>query len=207
MFTGIIEDIGKVVRWQKVKGAGILTLSTHLSLGEMAIGSSVAVNGACLTVVAKGQGRLTVDVSPETLDRTNLKGLRLGDAVNLERPLRLQDRLGGHLVTGHIDGVGAAREIKQKGKFVFFSIQVPAQLYAMLVPKGSVAVDGISLTVNECEKQFFSVVIIPHTLKHTNLLGRRVGDKINIETDIIGKYVQRLIASGRSSKDIPFEDF
>jgi riboflavin synthase len=107
--------------------------------------------------------------------------------------LRLSDRLGGHLVTGHVDGIAITRKIKKQGPFVFYSFKVPASIYDLLVPKGSVAVDGVSLTVNECEKQGFSVAVIPHTLKHTNLLGRRVGDKVNIETDLIGKYVQKLL--------------
>ena len=207
MFTGIIEDVGKVYRWQVRKGVGTLTLSTNLPLGEMGIGSSIAVNGACLTVVGKAKELFTVDVSPETLARTSLKKLRRGAPVNLERPLRLSDRLGGHLVTGHVDGVGVIEEIKRLGKFTFFSFRVPATIYPLLVPKGSVAMDGISLTVNECEKRRFSVAIIPYTLRHTNLLGRRVGDKVNIETDIVGKYVQRLLGSGRPDSETSFEDF
>ena len=193
MFTGLIEDVGKVYRWQIRRGSGILTLNTHFPLREVPIGSSIAVNGACLTVVDKARGRFTVDVSPETLKRTNLRKIRSGDPVNLERPLRLSDRLGGHLVTGHVDGVGVVMEIKKKGEFTFFLFQVTAPLYLLLVPKGSVAVDGISLTVNECEKQRFSVTVIPFTLAHTNLRRRKVGDKVNIETDIVGKYVQRLL--------------
>ncbi len=203
----MIEDVGRVYRWQVRKGAGTLTLSTNLPLGEMALGSSIAVNGACLTIVDKAKGRFTVDVSPETLARTSLKKLRRGDPVNLERPLRLSDRLGGHLVTGHVDGVGVIQEIKRRGKFTFFLFRVPATIYPLLVPKGSVAVDGISLTVNECERQRFSVAIIPYTLRHTNLLGRRVDGKVNIETDIVGKYVQRLLGSGRLNRETSFEDF
>ena len=193
MFTGLIEDVGKVYRWQMRRGSGILTLNTGLPLREMDVGSSIAVNGACLTVVDKARGRFMVDVSPETLARTNLGKIRSGEPVNLERPLRLKDRLGGHLVTGHVDGVGVTEEIKKKREFTFFLFRVSASLYPLLVPKGSVAVDGISLTVNECKKQRFSVVVIPFTLDHTNLRRRRVGDKVNIETDILGKYVQQLL--------------
>lgn len=197
MFTGLIEDVGKVSRWQRRKGSGVLTLKTHLSLREIGIGSSIAVNGACLTVVEKGRGQFTVDVSPETLKRTNLEMIACGDPVNLERPLRLQDRLGGHLVTGHVDGIGMTERITRKGDFTFFSFRVPPTLAPLLVSKGSVAVDGISLTVNECAQLHFSVAIIPFTLKHTNLRARRVGDKVNLETDLIGKYVQRLTVYGR----------
>lgn len=207
MFTGIIEDVGKVYRWQKAKGSCSLALATHLPLDEMGLGSSIAVNGTCLTIVDKTEQRFTVDVSPETLERTGLRKLRRGDPVNLERPLRLSDRLGGHLVTGHVDGVGTTREIKRLGKFIFFSFEVPQSIAALLVPKGSVAVDGISLTVNDCGKKRFSVAIIPYTLRHTNLLGRRVGDKVNIETDIIGKYVERLLENGRLGRDASADDF
>ncbi|HEY2989723.1 MAG TPA: riboflavin synthase [Candidatus Binatia bacterium] len=193
MFTGIIEDVGQVHRWQKRGGSGVLTLETALPVEEMKLGASIAVNGACLTIVDQSGRRFMVDVSPETLQRTNFSKLRRGDSVNLERPLRLKDRLGGHLVTGHVDGVGTVEKIRQQAKFTFFVFRVLAALDLQLVPKGSVAVDGISLTVNDCEKRRFSIAAIPFTLKHTNLRDRRVGDKVNIETDLIGKYVQRLL--------------
>jgi riboflavin synthase len=197
MFTGLIEDVGKVYRWHIEKGSGRLTLVTRLPLKQIPIGSSIAVNGACLTVVDKRQRRFTVDVSPETLRRTNLRQLKPGSPVNLERPLRLNDRLGGHLVTGHVDGVGIIKVIKKQRQFFFVSYRVTPSLYKLLVPKGSVAADGISLTINACEKRCFSVAIVPFTLKHTNLQQRRVGDKVNIEIDIIGKYVRRLLAAAR----------
>lgn len=193
MFTGLIEDVGQVESWQIRGQAGVLTLKTGLPLREVSVGASITVNGACLTVIRKSRNRFTVDISPETLERTNLKKIRPGDLVNLERSLRLNDRLGGHLVTGHVDGVGVVDLIEKKGDFTFFSIRVPAKLGALLVPKGSVAVDGISLTVNQCRDRSFSVAIVPFTLKHTNLRARRVGDKVNVETDLIGKYVQKLL--------------
>jgi riboflavin synthase len=193
MFTGIIEDVGEVYRWQKRGKAGVLTLTTRLPIAEMKLGASIAVNGACLTIVDKAASRFTVDVSPETLQRTNFSALRRGDPVNLERPLRLSDRLGGHLVTGHVDGVAVAEKIRKTGKFTFFTFRLPPPLDLQLVAKGSVAVDGISLTVNDCEAGLFSVAAIPFTLKHTNLRRCRLGDKVNVETDLIGKYVQRLL--------------
>jgi riboflavin synthase len=207
MFTGVIEDVGTVYRSQMRKASGTLTLNTAILFKKIDRGSSIAVNGACLTVIKKANGRFTVDVSPETLERTNLREIRTGDPVNLELPLRLSDRLGGHLVTGHVDGVGVTKEIKKRGKFTFFSFQVPKPLGLLLVPKGSVAVDGISLTVNECDDHGFSVAIIPFTLKYTNLRARRVGDKVNIETDIIGKYVQRLLGGKKLDNDKSFSDF
>jgi riboflavin synthase len=193
MFTGIIEDLGEVRRWEKRAGAGVLTLAARLPMEEMKLGASIAVNGACLTIVDKTGSHFRVDVSPETIQRTNFGSLRRGDIVNLERPLRLSDRLGGHLVTGHVDGIGVAEKIRKQGKFIFYTFRVPPALDLQLVQKGSVAVDGISLTVNECEKGRFSVAVIPFTLKHTNLRDLGVGDKVNIETDLIGKYVQRLL--------------
>lgn len=193
MFTGLIEDVGKIVSLRLVERAAVLTVKTGLSLRAMDLGASIAVNGACLTVVKKGKGEFTVDMSPETLERTSLKDLRPGSFVNLERPMRLNDRLGGHLVTGHVDGVATVASIEEKGEFTFFKFRVPRRLGAFVVSKGSVAVDGISLTVNECGARQFSVALIPFTLQHTNLRARRVGDKVNIETDLIGKYVSNLM--------------
>jgi riboflavin synthase len=190
MFTGLIEDLGTIGDLRLQQKSAVLTVKTRLPVRSMARGASVAVNGACLTVVKKGPKSFTVDVSPETLQRTSLKTLTIGSMVNLERPMRLADRLGGHLVTGHVDGVGAVAAIERQGEFTIVTFDVPVPLGALLVPKGSVAVDGISLTVNVCRKQRFSVAIIPFTLQHTNLRARKVGDKVNIETDLIGKYVQ-----------------
>jgi riboflavin synthase len=190
MFTGLIEDVGTIGGLRLQQKSAVLTVKTKLPVRSMARGASVAVNGACLTVVKKGLRSFTVDVSPETLQRTSLETLTVGSMVNLERPMRLADRLGGHLVTGHVDGVGAVAAIERQGEFTIITFEVPAPLGALLVPKGSVAVDGISLTVNVCRKQRFSVAIIPFTLRHTNLRARKVGDKVNIETDLIGKYVQ-----------------
>ena len=194
MFTGLIEDVGKVAALRKGQKSAVLTVATRLAVRSMELGASIAVNGACLTVAKKGRQSFTVDVSPETLKRTSLGMLGTGSWVNLERPLRLQDRLGGHLVTGHVDGVAVVESIDVQAEYTFFAFSVPASLGALLVPKGSVAVDGISLTVNECSHRLFKVAIIPFTLKHTNLRLRRLGDKVNIETDLIGKYVQNFFA-------------
>jgi riboflavin synthase len=193
MFTGLVEDVGRVYRWEKRKASGRLVLESDLSTRAMALGSSIAVNGACLTVIGKARRRFAVDVSPETLRRTNLQYAAPGDWVNLEQPLRLGERLGGHLVTGHVDGVGKVISIRAAREFTLFKFRAPQALMRLLVPKGSVAVDGISLTVNQCAQRDFSVMIIPFTLQHTNLHRRRLGDKVNIEVDIIGKYVKQLL--------------
>jgi riboflavin synthase len=193
MFTGLIEDLGQIERVQLKTSSAVLTVKTRLPLRTMSRGASVAVNGACLTIVKKSKGAFTVDVSPETLKRTSLQNLTAGSLVNLERPMQLQDRLGGHLVTGHVDGVGFVESIERQGQFMFFSVAVPSRIGSLLVTKGSVAVDGISLTVNDCAQKSFSVAIIPFTLQHTNLRVRRVGDKVNIETDLIGKYVYQFL--------------
>jgi len=191
MFTGLIEDIGKVHGWHTRAGSGELTFDTALPMREISLGASIAVNGCCLTVVKKGRGRVTVDVSPETLKRTNLEHVQVGDLLNLERPLRLSDRLGGHLVTGHVDAVGHVVRVEKNGAFTFFRFRTPALVGRLLVPKGSISIDGISLTVNECGARFLSVAIIPFTMEHTNLQSRRVGDRVNLEADIIGKYVHQ----------------
>ena len=197
MFTGLVEGVGKIKALRMGDRSVALTVGTELPVRAMKLGASVAVNGACLTVVKKGRGVFIVDVSPETLRCTNLEKLRAGSLVNLERPMRLGAPLGGHLVTGHVDGIATVAEILRKGEFTFFTFHVPAKLGVLLVPKGSVALDGISLTVNECRRERFSVAIIPFTLRHTNLRTRRVGDKVNIETDLIGKYVHSFMANRR----------
>jgi riboflavin synthase len=197
MFTGLIEDVGKIDALRFNNGSAVLTVRTHLPLRALALGASVAVNGACLTVVKRGKRAFTVDVSPETLKRTSLETLAVGSLVNLEQPMRLQDRLGGHLVTGHVDGVGTVVAIRKQGEFTIFTFRVPPCLVSFLVSKGSVAIDGISLTVNDCRKDGFSTAIIPFTLQHTNLRARRVGDKVNLETDLIGKYVRSFLEKFR----------
>jgi riboflavin synthase len=193
MFTGLIEDVGKIAASRLCGGSAIMTVQTKLPVTRMALGASVAVNGACLTVVKKLPNAFTVDVSPETLACTNLGTLKPGSLANLEQPMRLNERLGGHLVTGHVDGVGTITAMAKQGEFTIFSFRIAKKLGRLLVAKGSVAIDGISLTVNQCRLENFSVAIIPFTLQHTNLQGRRVGDKVNIETDLIGKYVHSFL--------------
>ena len=196
MFTGLIEDVGTIKALRLKDRAAVLTIGTALRTRELPLGASIAVNGACLTVVSKGKQAFTVDVSPETMQRTSVQHLDSGSLVNLERSMRLGDRLGGHLVTGHVDGLGTVRSRAAQGDFIFFSFNISKELASFLVTKGSVAVDGISLTVNECNQKGFSVAIVPFTLEHTNLRALRVGDKVNIETDLIGKYVHKFV-SGR----------
>lgn len=193
MFTGLIEDVGKIAALRLSHGSAVLAVQTQLPLRSLELGASIAINGACLTVTQKGKRTFTVDVSPETLKRTSLATIKIGSLVNLERPLRLQDRLGGHWVTGHVDGVAVVEFIETRGEFTFFTFRIPVRLATFLVSKGSVAVDGISLTINECSQRRFSVAIIPFTMGHTNLRDRGVGDKVNIETDLIGKYVQKFV--------------
>ncbi len=193
MFTGLVEDVGRIESLVTNKQSAVLTVESGLPIPGIPLGASIAVNGACLTVVQKTKKSFAFDVSPETLERTSLATSRPGTLLNLERSMRLDDRLGGHLVTGHIDGVGVVRSIEKKGDFTFFSFRIAQRLGSLLVSKGSVTVDGISLTVNGCGPREFNVAVIPFTLQHTNLRVRRVGDKVNIETDLIGKYVHKFI--------------
>ncbi|HEY7321454.1 MAG TPA: riboflavin synthase [Candidatus Binatia bacterium] len=197
MFTGLIQDVGKILSLRLKAKSAILAVETALPVRSMQLGASIAVNGTCLTITKKEKNSFAVDVSPETLKRTSLGTLGIGSLVNIERPLRLQDELGGHLVAGHVDGVAVVESIERQGEFTCFVFRVPSQLGSVLVSKGSIAVDGISLTINETHRKRFSVAIIPFTLAHTNLRDRRVGDKVNIETDVIGKYVQKLIKAYR----------
>jgi len=209
MFTGLIEDIGKIESIQRREGGAVVSVQTRMPLNEVAIGESVAVNGACLTVVAKQGTSFSADASPETLERTTLGALRHGTPVNLERALRFGDRLGGHLVTGHIDSLARVASRQRQGNMEVFRFLVPAEALRLMVDKGSVAIDGISLTVNRVDGEGFSVAIIPHTLGETTLAERQAGDTVNIETDLIGKYVARLLggrggASPGSRLDVDF---
>jgi riboflavin synthase len=192
MFTGLIEDSGRVVAFERRGAAGVLRVETALPVAEIAIGDSVAVNGACLTVTAKQNNTLAFDVSPESLTGSTLASLRSGGMVNLERALRLGDRMGGHIVTGHIDCIAALVRMNETSGNRVLEFVLPAEKARYLVSKGSVAINGISLTVNTVTSTGFSVNIIPLTQKETTLASLKFGDQVNIETDIIGKYVERL---------------
>lgn len=197
MFTGLIEDLGEVKRIAKT-GKGIsLVISTQLDMKDFKKGESIAVNGVCLTLVTLTPQGFKVEVSPETIKRTNLGDLKEGDHVNLERALKLNDRLGGHLVTGHVDATGTLIGRHQDGNFCQMVFTAPQEVMKFVIEKGSIAVDGISLTVNRCSKQDFTITIIPYTLKHTNLGERKLGDKVNLEADLIGKYVEKFVNSNR----------
>jgi len=193
MFTGIIEAVGAVRGMTRKGEDAVLEVATDLNMKDVRIGDSIAVSGACLTVVTLTGRGFTADVSAETLTKTNLRELKAGDRINLEKSLRLQDFLGGHIVLGHVDGLGRIFEKKEKSNSIIFGIEVDGKLTCYIVEKGSVAVDGISLTVNECKKNRFYVNIIPHTAGETTLGFKKVGDAVNIETDIIGKYVEKLL--------------
>ena len=194
MFTGIIEDIGRLLTTRRKPDGLVLRLGTGLPLAEVRLGDSVAVNGACLTVTAKDTGWFEADVSHETLQATTLGGLTGGAKVHLERALALGDRLGGHLVTGHVDGIGQLTGRTQRGDGLDLTIQAPPEVTPVLVPKGSVAVDGVSLTVNQPGDGTFRVTLVPHTLGQTLLAERQPGDELNLEGDILGKYVQHFVA-------------
>lgn len=203
MFTGLIEDVGKVQKLERRGGSARLGIVTALPAAEFRVGDSVAVNGACLTVTTVAGQLLSFDVSPETLDRSGLGRLVSGDQVNLERAMRLSDRLGGHIVTGHIDCVATVIERREESGNILFSFRLPVEHLRYIIEKGSVAIDGISLTVNRVTPDSFSVNIIPHTAKMTTLQSRRNGDRVNIETDIIGKYVERLFPGAGGSTGEP----
>ncbi len=199
MFTGIIEGLGTIVGMRSNGTAKVLTVAADFSLDGTRIGDSIATNGACLTVVTLEGRRFTADVSPETLSRTTFGTARIGERVNLERALRLSDRLDGHLVSGHVDGMARlqTRETTQKAWVLDFS--APAELTRYMINKGSVAVDGVSLTINQCDANGFQVAIIPHTSQITTFGSKGMGALFNIETDMIGKYVERFLTGNRGS--------
>jgi len=193
MFTGIIEDKGKVLRMEYRGLEKRLTLEMPKDLTGLHQGDSINVNGVCLTVVELQGRQIVLDLSQETLQKTVLSELREGDQVNLERALRLSDRLGGHLVTGHTDGIGVITEKRKERDFINLKIRVPNHVSKYIVPKGSIAVDGISLTVNNLEGEEIRITVIPYTLEKTTLIDKNVGDRVNVEADILGKYVEKFL--------------
>jgi len=199
MFTGLIQSIGQVRALKQQGRSAQLQISSSLVNEGLQLGESIAVNGACLTVVAWDKSSFTVDVSPETLSCTTLGSLTGNQPVNLERALRLSDRLGGHLVNGHIDCVAVVKRRYVDQNAIRFEFSVPQEVIRYLVDKGSVAVDGISLTVNKVESDMFSIAVIPHSLEMTTLKDCQEGTRVNIETDLLGRYVERLLQAKHSA--------
>jgi len=197
MFTGIITDLGRV-RATHPGATTRLEIETKYDAAGIAIGASIACNGACLSVVERGPGWFAVEASAETLSKTTLGSWRAGTAVNLERPLKLGDELGGHLVLGHVDGVGGIVERREDGGSIRLTVEAPADLARFIASKGSVAIDGVSMTVNEVSGRRFGVNVIPITQRETNLGSLAAGAAVNLEIDMLARYVGRLLAGGQS---------
>lgn len=200
MFTGIVEEVGTIRHVISGQTSGEIGIGAKVVLENTKIGDSIAVNGVCLTVTSLRADGFTADVMPETLRRTNLGSLKSGDAVDLERAMAADGRFGGHIVSGHIDGVGKITGMKREGNAVWVRIQAPSDILGLIVEKGSIAIDGISLTVASVSNEDFQVSIIPHTGSETILLKKKAGDMVNLENDIVGKYVQRLLGLGNDKK-------
>jgi len=191
MFTGIIEEFGVVTSLIRGSDAGRLTVSIGKNLGEIKVGESLAVNGACLTATAVRRHFVEFDISSETLKKSSLFELRIGDRVNLERALPVNGRLGGHMVLGHVDGVGEIRKKVDSGKGFELHVSIPSELLRYLVPKGSISLDGVSLTIADLRSGLLVVSVVPHTAKATTLGERNVGDRLNIEVDVLSKYIEK----------------
>lgn len=193
MFTGIVEGLGTVKTVIRARGGVRMDIQGHFSLENVRVGDSISVSGVCLTAVEVEDNTFQVDVAPETLSRSTLGQTKVSDRVNLERALCLGDRLSGHLVTGHVDGIGTVKARRPVGNAVVFTFGVSEDIARYIVQKGSVAVDGVSLTVNACKPRSFEVSIIPHTVSITTIGFKNVGDLVNVEADMVGKYIERFI--------------
>ena len=202
MFTGIIEEVGKVVNVIKETNSLKLDIEAPKTVKNINLGDSICVNGVCLTATYFDNRLFSADVSPETFNRTNLKYLKNGSFVNLEKSLTLSKPLGGHIVTGHVDATGKIIFIKKMFNFTEFIIEFPIELRKYIVEKGSIAINGISLTVNNIEGNKISLMIIPHTIEETNLKNTNIGEIVNIEVDIIGKYVENMLKFDNKDKEL-----
>lgn len=208
MFTGIVEEVGKVARIEKNGVTGKLSIIADTVLEGTKIGDSIAVNGVCLTVTSLNGSNFTADVMGETFRRSSLGDLQVGSTVNLERAMPADGRFGGHIVSGHIDGMGEIISIEPEGTAVWYTLSAPIEILQGIVEKGSIAIDGISLTVARITTKDFAVSIIPHTGGNTILSQKKVGDKVNLENDIIGKYVQKFLEPQQEQKESNItEDF
>lgn len=195
MFTGLIEEVGSIQAVTRSTKSAKITIKASKVLEDAKLGDSISTNGVCLTVTDFGKGHFTVDVMAETMRRSNLKNLSSGDEINLERALRVGDRLGGHIVSGHIDGVGTISQYENEDNAVWISIRTSPDILKYIVEKGSIAIDGVSLTVAYVDDSLFKVSIIPHTKDVTTLLRKKIGSEVNLECDMIGKYIEKLISA------------
>ena len=213
MFTGIVEELGKVVSIKNGAKSSVLTINGKLIFEDMHIGDSIAVNGVCLTVTSKTNDTFTADVMAETLRRSSLGSLKVGSYVNLERAMAANGRFGGHIVSGHIDGTGEIESFVREDNAVWVTVKTPEKLLKYIIEKGSIAIDGISLTVAYVDDKCFKVSLIPHTKANTTLLDKKPGDIVNLENDVVGKYVEKLLhysdttTPSRASESPLSEDF
>lgn len=207
MFTGLVEEIGTVKYILKGSKSAKISIEANEVLKDIKLGDSISTNGVCLTVTEFTNNSFTVDVMPETVRHSNLKNVKIGNKVNLERALRVGDRLGGHLVSGHIDGVGIIKDYKVEDNATWISIEAPSELLKYIIKKGSVALDGTSLTVAYVDDEIFKVSIIPLTKEETTILSKKIGEEINIECDMVGKYIEKftLYDKGETKKGIDME--
>ncbi|GAB4374083.1 MAG: riboflavin synthase [Calditrichia bacterium] len=199
MFTGIIEEIGQVTKLERIAGGIRLEISADTVLEDLQVGDSICIDGACQTVVKKSADGFTVEAVGETLQKTTLGSIIPGHRVNLERPLTLQSRLGGHLVQGHVNAAAPITQLFSRGENYFLEIRIPSELEKYCIPEGSIAIDGISLTIAQLQNRNVGISIIPHTYKNTTLQYKKIGDKVNVEVDVIARYVEKLLKGSNPS--------
>ena len=200
MFTGIIESLGKVKSLQSVGGDVRISIHTDLDMSDVHLGDSIATNGICLTVIAWGDNWYSADVSRESLNRTTLGNWKVGQAVNVEKAMLPTTRFGGHIVSGHVDAVGEITQVRSDARSLYFEVTAPVEIAKYLAEKGSVTVDGISLTINHLRGNVLSLNLIPHTAERTNIGSWQVGQKVNLEVDILARYIERLLLGDKAAE-------